>query len=262
MVITDSTSSSDTQANAISIKPPVFMATNPDAWFTVLEAQFHLANISADITKFYHALAALPPEIVAKLHSTTLSSHSYDTLKEKIKEQHEASKPEILDQFLRDKPMVGRPSHYLAEMEQLANKVGVNEDLVRHKFQQALPSNLAPIIASMKNTPLNDLGKLADELHAFSNGSVNSVPSSVPKYSKNYQKNTPQINRGITPFSPDQRPKVCRAHIFFADKARTCRHWCRWPNKANCKILNSNVNTPNTSPNPSRSSSPDNSRSN
>ena len=31
------------------------------------------------------------------------------------------------------------------------------------------------------------------------------------------------------PFYADQRPKICNAHIFYANRARTCRRWCQWP---------------------------------
>ena len=86
--------------NAITVKPPTFMASNPNAWFIILEAQFHLANISTTSTKFYHALAALPVEVVSKLSTTGLTDNDYNTLKAKVLELHEASKPEIFENFL------------------------------------------------------------------------------------------------------------------------------------------------------------------
>lgn len=113
---------------------------------------------------------------------STLGSQSYDSLKAKIVEFHEASKPEILDRSLRDRPLTGKPSHYLAEMEQLTTKAGLGEEIDRHRFQQALPSTVAPIIATQKATPLADLGKLTDELFSLcSNGlTINRVPHDDP----------------------------------------------------------------------------------
>ena len=37
------------------------------------------------------------------------------------------------------------------------------------------------------------------------------------------------LSNACLPFHPDQKPKICRAHIFYAERARTCKHWCRWP---------------------------------
>lgn len=240
------------------------MAANPTAWFTVMEAQFHLANVTVSSTKFYHSLAALPPEVVGQLPATTLASQDYKALKEKISELHEASKPELLDRFLRDRPMTGKPSAYLAEMGRLAAKASLSEDLVRHRFQQALPPTVAPIIATQKATPLDDLGKLADELCSLANDlSINHVPRPDTRtdtrsdtHARNSHTSRSQYNRDLQPFSSSQRPKICRAHIFFAERAKTCRSWCRWPNKSSCKVTQSNRNTPHASPLASRDTSP------
>lgn len=36
-------------------------------------------------------------------------------------------------------------------------------------------------------------------------------------------------SRGFKPFSPGQRPKICDFHIFFAERAKSCTVWCKWP---------------------------------
>ena len=41
----------------------------------------------------------------------------------------------------------------------------------------------------------------------------------------------------LRPFSPGQRPRVCRFHIFFGAQARRCKPWCSWPFKDNVEIL-------------------------
>lgn len=260
------TAPSHSCTSAVAIKPPHFMAANPEAWFIILEAQFHLANVTVLSTQFYHALAALPPEVVGQLPTSTLTSPDYTALKAEVIALTEASKPEILDRFLRDRPLSGKPSHYLAEMSQLAAKAGLGDELVRHKFQQALPPTIGPIIASQKTTPLPDLGKLADELCSLTNNLViNRVPSdSSQQHSHTGRKEYHQHRSGLEhcpnsdlrPFSADQRPKICRAHIFFADRAKTCRTWCRWPNKSFCRVTSSNRTTPRSSPNSSRDNSP------
>ena len=232
-----------------------------------MEAQFHLARVTLPTTRFFHALAALPPEVVGQLPSSTLTSQDYSTLKDNVVELHEASKPEILDRFLRDRPLTGKPSHYLAEMTQLATKAGVSDELVRHRFQSALPPNIGPIIATQKAASLVDLGKLADELCALtSNLAINHVPKTDSYRHRPHQSNTApadyrqqpahHVSQDLRPFSANQRPKICRAHIFFADRAKTCRTWCRWPDKDACKVLHSTRNTPRASPSSSRENSP------
>ena len=45
------------------------------------------------------------------------------------------------------------------------------------------------------------------------------------------------------PFHNGQRSLVCNAHIYYADRARTCRTWCKWPNKP-ANVLKNGDKTP------------------
>ena len=247
-------------AAAVSVKMPEFDETSPSAWFAILEAQFHLAGVTVSQTKFYHALSKLPTKTVSNLDNTVLQSQDYDKLNDAVTAYHEATKPELLDKFLSDHTLTGRPSHFLAEMLTAANKVGVKEDLVRHKFQQALPSTIGPIIATQKTTPLADLGKLADELMAVvpSGGGAAAVTMQSHISGRSNQRSSERsVSRSrpwgtLTPFYNDQKPKICRGHIFYGPQSRTCREWCKWPDKRNCKVEKSRQNTPRNS----RASSP------
>ena len=48
-----------------------------------------------------------------------------------------------------------------------ASKVGVGDELVRYKFIQALPLEITPVIAAIKNASLIELGTLAGEIGPF-----------------------------------------------------------------------------------------------
>lgn len=262
-------------ASVVSVKPAKFDENSPTAWFAILEAQFNIAGITVSKTQFYHALSHLPTKTVSSLDSALIAAADYDRLKTAVIDFHEATKPELIEEFIRQNPLTGRPSHYLAELQKIAGKVGVKEDFVRHKFQQALPSTIGPIIATQKTTPLADLGKLADELVAVlpANNSVAAVTHSQGgspnnyqhdgrnrQYSGNYRARSPHPNRfrdlNLQPFSSGQRAKVCRAHIFYGEKARTCKNWCHWPSKQNCVIQKSAAPSRSNSPKPQENSGP------
>ena len=151
-------------AAAVSVKAPPFIPSNPATWFVILEAQFNIAGIVTSSTKFYHALANLPVETVTNLDDTILQASDYDELKQAVKRFHEKSRGELFDNFLQETPLTGKPSHFLLQMAKIAKKVGVGDDMVRHRFQQALPASIAPVIASQRTLGLEDLGRLADEL--------------------------------------------------------------------------------------------------
>ena len=41
----------------------------------------------------------------------------------------------------------------------------------------------------------------------------------------------PRMNTGLMPFHEGQRPRVCRAHLYYGARARWCKPWCVWPTK-------------------------------
>ena len=209
-----------------------------------MEAQFEIAKIQSNITKFYHLLSALPPNIVTPLPQSVLDSKDSDTLKEAVISTYEKSKPEMLDSLISSKSMTGRPSIYLNELLSLSSKIGAGEDIVRHKFISALPKSISAIIASNNDLDLTRLGKMADELLVHINRQETSLPhfnsinqistptqSNYKQTSTNTSTSCTQIPYGLRPFNKDQKPKVCRAHLWFGERARYCKLWCRWPNK-------------------------------
>ena len=61
----------------VNIKAPEFMETAVNGWFTILEAQFHLQNVTASKTKFYAVISSLLAEEVGKLPNAILASQDY-----------------------------------------------------------------------------------------------------------------------------------------------------------------------------------------
>ena len=256
------TMSNSEGANAVTITPPDFMETSVPSWFEKLEAQFHLRNITAEKTMFYSVIATLPSDVMSKLPRaiTSASQSNYDILKDAVINMYEKTKPELLDRLMRTTSISGRPSAYLREMISTAERIGVTDDIIRHKFLQALPPTISPVIASQKDLSLIQLGNLADELLPyFSRSTVMAVqpphvqvqptattipqpqvhpsPQNFPGNTNHGNYNQSLIPIGVRSFNRNQRPKVCRAHVYFAENARTCKPWCKWPNRANCKML-------------------------
>ena len=106
----------------------------------------------------------MPPDIVAKLSPSILTAQKYDELKEAVQSSYEKTKPELFSKLISETKMTGRPSAYLHELLAIANKVGVGDDLVRHRFKQSLLSTIAPVVAAQQELSLQQIGKLADEL--------------------------------------------------------------------------------------------------
>ena len=139
---------SPTQVQAVTIKVPTFSEANPNRFFSVLEAQFKLKGISVSSTQFYHALTALPEEVLNLVSDATVSAENYAQLKTFVINYFEKSKPELFEKLISTATLTGKPSNTLRQMENIANKIGVSEELLRHRFFQNLPPTIAPTIAA------------------------------------------------------------------------------------------------------------------
>ena len=250
----------------IAIKAPEFMEAAPAAWFSIIEAQFELKSITLSSTKYFNALSNLPASVVTLIPPSVFESKDYEILKQSVVSSYEKSKPEILEKLMSQTTLTGRPSVFLQEMMSQATKINVGEDKVRHKFIQALPQSISPVIAAQSSLSIEALGKLADDLLPYfsTNANINAVYHQHGRYNSNSRNDnrrshsrpdnstTSNLPFGFKPFAEDQRPKICRAHLYFGTKAKNCKPWCHWPNKSNFNIL------PASRPS-SRSSSPVNS---
>lgn len=252
------------QAMAITVvKTPAFSEASTTTWFMILEAQFTIRKITSSKTQFCHAISELPVAVLERVSRDVMQSENYEDLKKAIIAFYESSKPELFEKLMSSTAMTGRPSAYLREMQLVAAKIGFGEDLIRHKFLQALPSSISPALATQQTLSLTQLGSMADELLPLArqinnvqdvcniqNPNQRSVPNSNQRTAPNkeFTNSTPY---GLRPFKENQRPTICRAHIYYNDKAKTCKPWCRYPDKSGCRIA---PNSRNASPARSESS--------
>ena len=241
------------KVNAVSVKAPQFSPAYAEGFFKVFEAQFKLANVTTSSTKFFHIISALPAEIVDLIPNDIYATQNYDDLKVVILRLNQVSKPEMLNKLMDDTTITGKPSVTMREMRNLAKEIGVGDEVVRMKFLQKLPQNISGVLASHTNTELEILGRLADELMPYfaksgqfinylNQGESRRFPNEdrMQSTSRNNYSNYKTTNSqpiGLRPFNPEQKQKICRAHIFFAEKARTCKPWCKFPVKNRCKML-------------------------
>ena len=138
----------------------------------------------------------------------------------------------------------GRPSAYLHEMLSVAKRICISDDIVRYKFLQALPSTIAPVITSQKDLNHTQLGRLADELMPLLNNDkafvlqrpLSTKNNSQTNYKGKYSQDT-SVPLNFRPYRNNQWIKICRAHIYFSNEARTCKPRCKWHKKNDLQML-------------------------
>ncbi|XP_055622471.1 uncharacterized protein LOC129766043 [Toxorhynchites rutilus septentrionalis] len=126
----------------VSVKLPEFWKSDPEMWLAQAGAQFDLANITKDETKFYHIVAKVDQSVIshiADLVSTPPAQDKYKTVKELLIARFALSPESRLERLLGSfDPGDMRPTHLLAKMHELATGLNVNDNLLKILFADAV----------------------------------------------------------------------------------------------------------------------------
>ncbi|XP_055623727.1 uncharacterized protein LOC129767129 [Toxorhynchites rutilus septentrionalis] len=170
-------------AAVVSVKLPEFWKAEPEMWFAQAEAQFILANVTRDDTKFYHIVAKLEQSVIC--HITDLVSNppqqdKHKKIKERLISRFALSPETRLERLLSSSDLGDmRPTHLLAKMQDLAAGLNVNNELLKMLFLQRMPQHIRPVLTISDGT-LPKLAEMADKLTEFPRvASVSSVPTPI-----------------------------------------------------------------------------------
>ncbi|KAM7288740.1 hypothetical protein ISCGN_028924 [Ixodes scapularis] len=127
--------------SAAQLRLPGFWAKNPRAWFSQVEAQFHLRRITRQESRYYHVVSALPPEVADELdHVLALppAENAYEHIKETILFRKTASEASRVQQLLTTEELGDRqPSQLNHRMRQLLEEE--TESSKRDEHSKAAP---------------------------------------------------------------------------------------------------------------------------
>ncbi|XP_064468487.1 uncharacterized protein LOC135379170 [Ornithodoros turicata] len=153
---------------AVTVKLPPFWVRNPATWFIQAEAQFHLAGITAQSTKFYHVISALSSSAAEEVYDIIASPPldiPYDKLKAALLKRTTCSGRARLQQLLSAEELVDRrPTQLLRRMKQLLGDgaSSTSDSFIRELFLQRLPRNVQMVLAATSNLSTDELATPAD----------------------------------------------------------------------------------------------------
>ncbi|XP_064462671.1 uncharacterized protein LOC135373388 [Ornithodoros turicata] len=153
---------------AIAVKLPAYWDRNPAIWFAQADAQFHLAGVTAQTTRFYHVISALSPAAAEEVQDLIISpptQNAYDQLKSALLKRTSASDHDRLRQLLSAQELGDRrPTQLLRRMKQLLGDDApqAGDKFLRQLFMQRLPNNVQMVLAAAANLPIDELATLAD----------------------------------------------------------------------------------------------------
>ena len=247
------------QVASVGLKLLPFWPSDPQVWFTQVEAQFSTRGVTSQKTMFDYIVASLSPEFVTDVRDLILkppSEHAYDKLKEQLRKRTAASEQRRLQQLFNSEELGDRkPTQLLRRMQQLLGDTpGVTDGSFIHElFLQLLPANVRMVLASTSDSvSLDDLEQLADKIvEVLAPQSVSTFRSSnlsdeVEKL-KGLLTNLTQLVKSL-PFqrkscthSPSPTPPdssnandttVCWYHQKYGQSAHKCKSPCTYSGKS------------------------------
>ena len=154
---------------AVAVNVPTFWSTHPEVWFCLLESQFATRNITADDTKYHHAVQDLDKTTAEEISAFLLNPPSigkFDALKSPsaLLASHSSDK----DTSLLAISGLGdcKPLGLLRYMNSLTTTDDQKSMVYRALFLRQLPESVRFVLARDPPTSITDLSKAADDILA------------------------------------------------------------------------------------------------
>ncbi|CAN8032488.1 unnamed protein product, partial [Ixodes persulcatus] len=238
----------------VAVKLPPFWADSPEVWFAQVEAQFSLARITQDRTRYDYVVAHLDSRYANEIRDildNPPAANLYQHLKTELTRRLSLSEDQKVRQLIQSAELAERkPSQLLRHMRALAGNTQVHDFFLRTLWLQRLPPHVQAILQAQPTLPLDQLADIADRVIEVS---VPPLPPTVhavgaPLDTTELAHRIDDITRQLSSIQrrldqtrqchsqsrdrntgPSQQPgdaERCYYHRRFGDRARQCRPPC------------------------------------
>lgn len=184
----------------VSVRVPPFWPEDPAMWFSQLEAQFSLSNVTVDVTKYNYVIANLEPRYAMEIRDLMTSPpvvEKYKTVKMELISRLSASQEAKTKQLLEHEEMGDRkPSQFLRHLRNLAG-TAVPVSLIRSLWLGRLPPTIRGILATQGDSDIDSIAKVADAVHDATLVSQLSVVSDEHRFEAMLEKCMAQLRNEI-----------------------------------------------------------------
>jgi hypothetical protein len=148
------------------VRLPPFWPDRPGLWFATAEAQFDLASVTSEKTKFNYVISQLDYKHAAEVEDLIISppaNKAYTTLKTKLVHRLSASCDQRVHQLPMHEEMGDRkPTQFLRHLKSLAPDVP--DDFLWSIWSSRLPPHIQIILAGQTVGNLDTTSQLADRI--------------------------------------------------------------------------------------------------
>ncbi|XP_077553167.1 uncharacterized protein LOC144167908 [Haemaphysalis longicornis] len=151
----------------VAVKLPPFWADSPEVWFAQVEAQFSLARITQDRTRYDYVVAHLDARYaneVRDILANPPTDNLYEHLKTALIRRFSLSEEQKIRQLQSAEFAERKPSQLLRHLRALAGTMQVQDSFLRSLWLQRLPPHAQAILQAQVKLPLDELAEIADRV--------------------------------------------------------------------------------------------------
>lgn len=157
------------EISRVAVKVAPLNSQDPRLWLKIIEAQFEIAKITNESTKYYHLLSALNDRVLNDLSDlilAPLSNTPFSDIKHAILERLCDSKNMRLQQLLQRMELGDMKPSQLYRKLKVHGGADITDDLLKTIWLKRLPVRTQEVLATVSDTLSTDkLADLADRIH-------------------------------------------------------------------------------------------------
>lgn len=252
------TSETKLEVDKVSVKLPPFWVEKPEIWFCQAEAQFIIAGITTEATKFNYLLAQLEPRFVENIWDlvTSAEANKYSLAKDRLLTLFKESEERQIKKLVSELELGDmKPSQLLRKMKGYGG-TNVSDKILKTLWLDKLPSNIRSIL-SISDENVEKMAQMADRM--FEMRAVDEVQTTPAKpvpttstlsfqelllrieelerevsRSRSHSRHRSR-NRSKSRPKFDKNGKYCYYHFRFGNRCKPekCVPPCQWKNQEN-----------------------------
>lgn len=247
------------QVSKVAPKIPPFWPHRVKYWFVAVEAQFEIAGIVSDATKFSYVIGNLDAKFVHEIEDIITnpppSGSRYEKTKDLLVKRFSLSEESRVKQLLDGEELGDRkPSQFLRHLRALAGTTIADDTIIRQLWTRRLPDQVRAILASHPDLALEKLADLADNIiEVFSPAQVAlcaTTSAPTPTFEQKLTQRLDDLCKQVASLTADRhrtrtrnrsassgrrsrvatpaKSGMCWYHRKFAEKATKCTKPCNW----------------------------------
>ncbi|KAL0820942.1 hypothetical protein ABMA28_005599 [Loxostege sticticalis] len=245
----------------VAVKLPPFWADRPAIWFSQAEAQFDIAGITSDATKYNYIISQLDQRLALEVEDIITNppktEERYTKLKQELIRRLSMSEEQRVRQLISEEELGDRrPSQFLRHLRSLAGAALSDDNILRQLWMRRLPTPVQAILASQAELSLDKIADLADKVSEVTTSHHQvfacTTPAAPTSVLEKLVSQVEELQLQVAALSSDQRgrpryrsnsrqsrdgtpsTKWCWYHRKFNAKATRCTQPCSW-NQENSK---------------------------